>query len=664
MGQNLTSRTVAYNIFTIFAPRILNIAMNRLRHIATTFFRRLRNYTPPTLVITLFSLVLLPSLFLLASIALEGCQRKEKVQAQPHWFKHYQHFKEKEYVQFIEDQIHSETDTLLMPSLVRDFYRGRNFHPFWTQKGLQEAMTDSLISSLTNAYPSHGIPGEYFHLDSIQQSIKQLIEYEVPDNETLYPHLYLIERLLTYQYLRYACALEYGAVDPKKVHGNKWYYETLIPDSAFLLNALDSIALFSEYLSAHTPKTPEYQSLQNELKRWCEISGTTTVTIPDFRVCKDTPNANIAQLCKRLNQLGFKINESNTLTDNILTSINTFRRQNGIPESDSLDAETIEKLNRPIQYYMDALSANLERLRWKKLHQKSDDTLHIAVNIPDYTLCVVQNDEVVMRNRICCGKTQNPEKMPARHKNGLIIPYKAETPLMYSRIRTLVLNPEWNIPYDIIKDEYYQKLVKSNTAAVKRERLYIRDSRNGQYVVPDSIDWSKVNRGNIPYRLHQTSGRHNALGLYKFVFSNSESVYLHDTNNKGAFKRRKRALSHGCVRVQHPDSVAEWVYRVNNFDTNYIEQLHIISGAKPTTEKGEEYLEKLHEKDSLHYAKLSDRDKQFYRKLRPTSVALRKSIPLFIEYHTCFIGEDGTVQYREDVYYKDANILYLMKNPE
>jgi len=638
--------------------------MNRLRHIASTLIRKLRNYTPPALVISLFSLVLLLSLFLLVSIALEGCQRKEKVQPQPHWFKHYHHFKEKEYVQYIEGQINSDNDTLLMPTLVRDFYRGRHFHPLWTQKGLQEAMTDSLMSSLTNAYPTHGIPGEYFHLDSIQQSIKQLMEQNVPDNEALYPHLYRIERLLTDQYLRYACALEYGAVNPKRVHGNKWYYETLVPDSAFLLNALDSISNFTEFLTTHAPESTEYQSLQKELKRWCEMSDTTTVAIPDFRVRKDAQNANIAPLCKRLNQLGFKVNNNNTLDTNILAALNSFRQQNGIPESDSLDAETIEKLNRPIQYYIDALSANLERLRWKKLHQKSDDTLYIAVNIPDYMLCVVQQDSVVMRNRICCGRTQNPENVPARHKRGLIIPYKAETPLMYSRIRSVVLNPEWNIPYDIIKDEYYHKLVKSNTAVVNREHLYIRDGRNGQYVIPDSINWSKVPRNNIPYRLHQTSGRYNALGLYKFVFSNSESVYLHDTNNKGAFKRRKRALSHGCVRVQHPDSVAEWIYTVNNFDTIYIEQLHIISGAEPTTEKGEEFVEKLHEKDSIYYEKLSDWDKQFYRKLRPTSVALRKPIPLFIEYYTCFVAPNNTVHYRDDVYYKDGNILYLMRNPD
>ena len=594
-----------------------------------------------------------------------GCHHKNPVQPKPHWFKYYGHYKEKDYVQFIEEQINSETDTLLMPTLVRDFYRERHFHPFWTQKGLQEALTDSLIATLKHAYPLHGIPIEYFRLDSLQHAINQLVEHNIPNTDELYSHLYAIERGLTEQYLRYACALEYGAVNPQKVHGNKWYYVTLLPDSAFLINTLDSLSCFADYLAAHTPESFEYQALQKELKRWCAISDTTLAEIPDFRVRKDGQNDNIATLCERLNQMGFKVNNiNNTLNDNLLETINSFRRQNGIPESDTLDSETIEKLNRPVQYYVEVLAANLERLRWKKTHRKSDDTLYIAVNIPDYTLCVMQNDKEVMRNRICCGKTQNPENVPARHKNGIIVPYKAETPLMYSQIRSVVLNPEWNIPYDIIKNEYYPKLVRSNTAVVNREHLYIRDGRNGQYVVPDSINWKKVSQSNIPYRIYQTSGRYNALGLYKFVFSNSESVYLHDTNNKGAFKRRKRALSHGCVRVQNPDSVAEWIYTVNRFDTNYTEQLHIISGAEPTTEKGEEFVKKQHEKDSIYYEKLSDWDKQFYRKLRPSSVALRRSIPLFIEYYTCFVGPDGTVQYRDDVYYKDGNILYLLRNPD
>lgn len=538
---------------------------------------------------------------ILATVSLTGCRPKEHAQPEPHWFKHYTHYHEKDYVHFVQDQIGSESDSTLKAALTREFYRSRDFHPFWTQNGLQEAFTDSLLARLDDAWRSHGIPGEYFGLDSLRHAIARLVEHNVPNDDSLYPYLYRLERQLTDDYVRYACALAYGAVSPKAVNGSKWYYETLAPDTAFIQTTMDNIHRFSEYITELHPQSSEYQALQKE---WVRL------------------------------------------------------------QSDTVAEDPSDSTLMPLPYRRDALVANLERLRWRTRHQKADDTIYIAVNIPDYTLCVVQKDSLMMRNRICCGKTQNPENVPARHKNGLITPFKAETPLMYSQIRTLVLNPEWNIPYDIIKNEYYHKLVKSNTAVVNREHLYIRDSRNGQYVIPDSINWSKVNRGNIPYRLYQTSGRYNALGLYKFVFANSESVYLHDTNNKGAFKRKKRALSHGCVRVQYPDSVAEWVYTVNRFDTNYTEQLHIISGAEPTTEKGEEFVEKLHEKDSIYYEKLSDWDKQFYRKLRPTSVSLRKPIPLFIEYYTCFVGDDGTVQYREDVYYKDGNILYLMRHPQ
>ena len=538
---------------------------------------------------------------ILATVSLTGCRPKEHVQPEPHWFKHYTHYHEKDYVHFVQDQIGSESDSTLKAALTREFYRSRDFHPFWTQNGLQEAFTDSLLARLDDAWRSHGIPGEYFGLDSLRHAIARLVEHNVPNDDSLYPYLYRLERQLTDDYVRYACALAYGAVSPKAVNGSKWYYETLAPDTAFIQSTMDNIHRFPEYITELHPQSSEYQALQKE---WVRL------------------------------------------------------------QSDTVAEDPSDSTLMPLPYRRDALVANLERLRWRTRHQKADDTIYIAVNIPDYTLCVVQKDSLMMRNRICCGKTQNPENVPARHKNGLITPFKAETPLMYSQIRTLVLNPEWNIPYDIIKNEYYHKLVKSNTAVVNREHLYIRDSRNGQYVIPDSINWSKVNRGNIPYRLYQTSGRYNALGLYKFVFANSESVYLHDTNNKGAFKRKKRALSHGCVRVQYPDSVAEWVYTVNRFDTNYTEQLHIISGAEPTTEKGEEFVEKLHEKDSIYYEKLSDWDKQFYRKLRPTSVSLRKPIPLFIEYYTCFVGDDGTVQYREDVYYKDGNILHLMRHPQ
>jgi len=623
------------------------------------FWASVRNHAPETMFMALFSMT-----FLFITVPLSGCHQKEGVQPQPHWFKYYTQYQEEGYIQYLESQINSEQDTTLRAVMIRNYYPARDFRPFWTQNGLQEASVDTLLARLDDASRLHGIPGEYFRTDSIRHAITRLKEHQIPNDEALYSFLYGLERQLTDQYVRYACALSYGAVDPKAVHGRKWYYETLSPDSAFIQVVLGNLQRFDDYLKELYPQTAEYLTLQKEMQRLLSQPDTLLQTIPYFRVRKNGQSEHIPALCRRLNHHGITVDTNlNTLDETVLRAVNSFRRNHGIPESDTIDKETVEKLNLPLQQYCDVIAANLERQRWQFVHRKNDDTVYIAVNIPDYSVCAVQNGNVMLRNRICCGRTQNPANVASRYKNGLVVPYKAETPLMFSRIRSIVLNPEWNIPYDIIKNEYYPKLVKSNTAVVNREHLYIKDSRNGRYVVPDSINWSKVNRNNIPYRLHQTSGRYNALGIFKFVFSNSESVYLHDTNNKGAFKRRKRALSHGCVRVENPASVAEWIYAVNKFDTNYIEQLHIILGEKPTSKKGEKYLEKQEEKELQYYESLSDYDRRFYRKLRPSSVNLRKSIPLFIEYHTCFVGENDTVQYRDDVYYKDGNILYLLQNP-
>ncbi|MCQ2265266.1 MAG: L,D-transpeptidase family protein, partial [Bacteroidales bacterium] len=160
----------------------------------------------------------------------------------------------------------------------------------------------------------------------------------------------------------------------------------------------------------------------------------------------------------------------------------------------------------------------------------------------------------------------------------------------------------------------------------------------------------------------QSSGTYNALGLVKFDFANTESVYLHDTNNKSAFKKRKRALSHGCVRVQNPFDLAAILYEMNEFDEQKIEELGIIVGNPPTTEEGEEFLKNMEEREEKYYENLSDEKKHFYRKLRPTSVRLENPMPLYIEYYTCFVGDNGCIQYRDDVYYKDENINYLIKN--
>lgn len=586
--------------------------------------------------------------------------RKDKVEKEPHWFKFYSAFNQAEYQELFEQEFHNQPVDTRFQNAVKQYYASRNNKPIWTINGWQEHKIDTLLSYLDKAY-EHGIPDEFLGVDSLLSRIDSLKQHLIPNNSQIHHYLIDIEFTLTNAYLRYATALRYGATDPKRVNGNKWFYQYQTPDSVFFLESLTVSESIIKALQQLQPTDNEYQQLQREIVRLHNIKDTAFTRIPTRTISIGQQDPAVKFICKRLKltgELSANQPDTNVLTQKVLDAVNTFRSDNNIPTCDSLSIETIDKLNRPIRYYIDKLSANMERLRWQIVPQKGKN--RIVVNLPNFALEVYCADTLAFKTKICCGKTQNPKNTPERHQGGLITPFKAETPLLYSEINTIILNPEWNVPYDIIKNEYYYKLCKSNTACIYREKMLIRDARTGQYILPESINWTKVNQKNIPYRLIQTSGYHNALGRIKFNFPNSESVYLHDTNNKRAFKSHRRAFSHGCIRVENPFELAAIIYEINGFDSLQTERYDILVGKEPITEEGEKYLKKIQEQDSINEANLTDAERPFYRKLKPTSIPLRNKMPLFIEYRTCFINENQRIQYCEDLYYKDENILTLL----
>lgn len=594
-----------------------------------------------------------------------SCNRKNtNVEPCPSWFDHYTAFEMKDYQQYFNRELQTlAPDFVFCGDEVIQFYRSFDGFPLWTRNGLQEHKIDTLSYFISDVY-KHGLPESLFGMKHVDSLVHLLKNNEI-DNQAdiLYATLFNLEIDLTAVYLNYGRVLNYGATDPKVVNGSKWMFPTYYADSAFAADMLHHWHQLTATLENLQPKDSAYLALQKELLRLYPLRDSILDNLSQNLLFVTEDNV-VVQLCERLQLLGALDPDyvpSRILNDTVMAAVNTFRVNNAIPENRSIDQETLDKLNRPVSYYIDKLSANMERLRWKTEPQKNEN--YIVVNIPDFTLDTYCQGEKVFTTDICCGKTENPEKNPEeRYKGTLVLPFKSETPQLYSTISRIVLNPEWNIPYSILRDEYYPKLVKSNTAVIDKEKLYVVNLKTKKKVIPDSIYWRKINRKNIPYKLVQTSGKHNALGSIKFDFPNTESVYLHDTNNKGAFKRRMRALSHGCIRVRNPFELAAVLYEMNEFDSVKCEQLAILVGNEPVTEEGEEYLEKLQEKEQKYYENLSLEQKQFYRPLRPTSIYLEKVMPVFIEYFTTFVGENGMIQYREDIYHRDENIIHIINN--
>ena len=274
------------------------------------------------------------------------------------------------------------------------------------------------------------------------------------------------------------------------------------------------------------------------------------------------------------------------------------------------------------------LMANMERLRWQTPNRPADSERHVLVNIAAQQLWAVSSDTVIQM-RVVCG---------AR---------KTKTPLMKGMLNWLVVNPEWYIPANIVRNEISARA--GDSAYFARHRYFITNSSR------DTISPNKVSRQQLAqnlYRVTQRRGQGNSLGRLKFNFSNPFDVYLHDTNMPGAFNYADRALSHGCVRVQRPFDLACFLLRLSPDDTKderEVDRLRVAIGMKPKSDKEREWLEE-HADDSE--AQLN----------RFGNHGISPNVPVYIIYYTVYPNpQTGTLETWSDPYGYDAHVLRGIK---
>ncbi|TGE24814.1 hypothetical protein E5K00_06315 [Hymenobacter aquaticus] len=254
-----------------------------------------------------------------------------------------------------------------------------------------------------------------------------------------------------------------------------------------------------------------------------------------------------------------------------------------------------------VQYEHAAL--NLERWRWNVLPPDSD---YVLINIPAYELLVVAHDSVVRRHRVVVGKPETP------------------TPTLSSQIRSFTLAPDWHVPRSIATKEILPHL-RDDAGYLARNELALYDAR-GRQLDPYSVDWSRVTAKNFAYSIRQGAGCENALGNVVFRFANPYAVYLHDTPMRQYFDRPDRALSHGCIRLQHPLQLAAYLLRREG---------------RPVRLPSEE---------------------ECARQPRPRDVRLRRPLPLHIRYATC-TAENGHLRFLPDIYHRDEAIRRALFGP-
>lgn len=316
------------------------------------------------------------------------------------------------------------------------------------------------------------------------------------------------------------------------------------------------------------------------------------------------------------------------------------------------------ELRKQLQHYRDSLNTdnhptiqaikvNMERMRWK-LPLQTEET--VMVNIPDFSLTWFKGNDTLAHMNVCVGAKREQgylDKMKLFLKSKKLDdkPKNHETPQLVSVFNAIQVNPIWNIPVSIAQSEiYYQATRDPYYLSNNNIKVYFK----GKLVSdPDTIQWNRYPREKLPFAFKQGSGEGNALGKFKFVFENSSSIYLHDTNNKNGFKLANRAISHGCVRIEDPLRFAALMVK----DKYQNDKLRMEVNLPPVdTTRNAQYQKIL--------AKKADTINRF--QLKPSWFSTRKNVGVFIAYYTVW-AENGHLQFRPDVYDYDATLWEAIK---
>jgi murein L,D-transpeptidase YcbB/YkuD len=416
------------------------------------------------------------------------------------------------------------------------FYAARNYAPIWIREGHLNARAKSVIGQLKNAASDGLDPADYPVPDfGAATSAEAAADDDIK---------------LTNSMLTYARHLAAGRIAPTRVLVEV-DYGSHTPEPADILRKVAEGGDAGPALESYNPPHDGFRTLKAKLAelRSSEPRAEVDNRIPDGRSIKPgDKDARVPELRQRLHVRG---NAGDLAYDKALfDAIKHVQASANIKPTGVIDGRTLAAINgpKPLQpaQQIERVVANMERWRW--LPRDLGKT-YVMVNIPDYTLKVVRDHQLIWRTKIVAGKPQTP------------------TPLLSASMDTVLVNPSWFVPQSIIQNELLP-LYASDPNIFDRMGLEVKKGLDGNINVV------------------QPPGAANALGRIKFNFPNKFQVYLHDTPEKRLFAADKRAFSHGCMRVEDPTKFGEiMLHLAMNGQTPNSQQLLGMFGKEEKTFK-------------------------------------------------------------------------------
>lgn len=484
--------------------------------------------------------------------------------------------------------------------MVRSLYRERNFLPVWFTESGPVAEVDAVLGFLRTA-ESEGLRPEFYRTREIEAALSALSVEEGGGPEP--GEVAKVDLMLSTAFLGYSLDLLTGRVNPATIDGEWSGSSRDFPD---LLRNIGSGSM-QETLQTLLPKHEAYTRLKLALASYRRIAasgGWRTVpggeTIDTLK--KGFKGDRVVILKERLaatgdleasHAEGVEGAGGDDFDEHLERAVAAFQMRHGIEADGIVGTKTLEALNVSVKDRIRQIELNMERWRWLP---ESLGEHYIVVNSADFRMEVYEKGGPILSMRIVVGK-------PFWH-----------TPSFSSIMTYLVLNPSWNVPRNITFEELLPKIQEDPTYLETHGYQVLTGWGEEQMEIdPGTVNWGGVTRENIWFRLRQRPGVNNPLGRIKFMFPNEYDIYMHDTPAKGLFSLSVRTFSHGCIRIEKPMELALYLLRENpGWDPERLE------------------------------AALQDGREQTIRLNHPVRVHLL--------YRTAWVDEDGTVNFREDIY--------------
>jgi murein L,D-transpeptidase YcbB/YkuD len=463
------------------------------------------------------------------------------------------------------------------------FYSDRAYRPVWIGGGSADEMAASVVNAIGHADDQGLNRADYdTYLARWQKQTLSGSDRDIA---------------LTRALFHYAHDVRLGRFRPDQVYADvrlpSLYYDVGPP----LADAVKQQTM-DAFLADLPPPQQEYRNLVDALAHYREIA-----THGGFPVVSGGGKAARQSLIRRLSFEDVMFASGGDASmDEITEAIKQFQERNGLPADGKLGADTLAALNVPVSTHIHQIVANLERWRWMP---REFERRFVRVNVPDQSVDFVKDGRVVLHSKVIIGTKDTP------------------TPILRTEIKSVVANPPWDIPGDLVLKKILPRLRKDPTYLKSREMTLVDGPADDPYGT--KINWASMDTHQMP-ALQQAPGSDNALGALMLDMPNDFDVYLHDTPNKKKFDAATREFSNGCVRVEKIMTLASLV----------------LSGSP------DDAIDKLKDAIATHQTKTIDLD---------------DVIPVYMEYWTAVAETDGSVGFRPDRYNRDGVLLARLAAP-